>query len=45
MNAPMNSYTESFFNFVDWFTALRFTATGEPLAARRIQNFPMNRHA
>jgi hypothetical protein len=29
-------YTDSFCNFVDRFTALRFTATGVPPAARRI---------
>jgi hypothetical protein len=34
-------YTE-FFNFVDWFTALRFTATGALLATRRTQILQMN---
>jgi hypothetical protein len=34
-----------FFNFVDRFTALRFTATDAPLAARRIRILPMNQHA
>jgi hypothetical protein len=28
-----------FFNYADRFTALRFTATGAPLAARRIRIF------
>jgi hypothetical protein len=34
-------YTESSFNFVDRFTALRFTATGALLAARRIRILSM----
>jgi hypothetical protein len=37
--------TESFFNFVDRFTVLRFTATGALLAARRIRILPMKQHA
>jgi hypothetical protein len=32
------------FNFVDWFTALRFTATDASPAARRIRILPMNQH-
>jgi hypothetical protein len=35
-------YREFFFNFVGWFMALRFTATGALFAARRIQILPMN---
>jgi hypothetical protein len=38
-------YTESFFNFVDRFTALCFTATGAPPAPRCIRILPMNQHA
>jgi hypothetical protein len=30
---------------VDQFTALRFTATGAPPAARQIRIFPMNQYA
>jgi hypothetical protein len=41
-NSYSSQNTESFSNFVDRFTALRFTATGELLAARRIRFFPMN---
>jgi hypothetical protein len=33
---------QSFFNFVDLFRALRFTATGAPPTARRPRIFPMN---
>jgi hypothetical protein len=36
---------QSFFNFVEWFMALCFTATGALLAARHIQILPMNQHA
>jgi hypothetical protein len=32
-------------HFVHWLTALRFTAAGAPLAARRIRILPMNQHA
>jgi hypothetical protein len=34
-----------FFNFVDWFRALRFTATGALPAARRIKILPKNQYA
>jgi hypothetical protein len=42
-----NIYREFFlfFYFADRFTALHFTATGAPLAVRRIRTFPMNEHA
>jgi hypothetical protein len=33
------------FNFADWFTPLRFTATSALHAARCIQNLPMNQYA
>jgi hypothetical protein len=31
-----------FFNFVDWFMALRFTASGALLAVKHVQILPMN---
>jgi hypothetical protein len=34
-----------FLTFVDRFTALRYTGTGAPPAARRIRILPMNQHA
>jgi hypothetical protein len=34
-----------FFNFVDRFTVLRFTATEAPLAAKNIRILLMNQHA
>jgi hypothetical protein len=41
----MCTYTESFFNFIDRFTALHFMATGASLAVRHLQILPMDQHA
>jgi hypothetical protein len=35
----MCTYTESFFNFIDQFTALHFTVIGVSLAIRHLTNF------
>jgi hypothetical protein len=42
---PSDTYTESFFNFVDLFTALHFMVTGASPAARCIWILLMNQHA
>jgi hypothetical protein len=39
------SYTQWFLPFVDQFTALHFTVTDAPPAARHIQILPMNQYA
>jgi hypothetical protein len=48
MNIKGNFYIyiyKEVYTFLSWFTALRFTATDAPLAARRIQILPLNQYA
>jgi hypothetical protein len=48
MNIKENFYIyiyKAVLAFLGWFTALRFTATDAPLAARSIQNLPVNQYA
>jgi hypothetical protein len=48
MNIKENFYiyiNKEVYTFLSWFTALRFTATDAPLAARHIQILLMNQYA